>query len=468
MEKTGVGSYFVEVSHRPSSVDGGLQNDSFEGVCPEDVQKDFGQSRRIVSLETVGKDVSWRISSARKSNSRNSDQKYSWNGRVQESSGIASWRILWTKIERKSWYDVGAHFTSAGVVQDKELICGRKLSHVRSQSAVVSSPRTMSSRDQSLRPDTWNFLGISVKRFWQFTCSNQFVNDSSSKVCKSATSRKKNLRGRSPSGKFDRQPCEDYLKGICTKSPCDCWHPPECQFYKSESGRTFGDKCSYAHRQVEGQSSQNTRKDGDKSAVATLKEAPQFGAFFRTQSRRNLCGFYGRAQKSWEQFDEYDSQKLLSVLQTSEKTKVRRSEKSKSKFFISVVPTLWSLRIGLRRRSKDRSDVFRSLFFHQWHLQKTTFHLLLFLTANMQCAFYRREVPSMNDFVAVSHRTIRRVRPRRNWTRDHFARISLEVKVCKGMFWANSDYSHASLNQSGKSIRSINQSSNERMDRSIP
>ena len=68
-------------------------------------------------------------------------------------------------------------------------------------------------------------------------------------------SRKKNLRGRSPSGKFARQPCKDYLKGICTKSLCDYWHPPECRFYKSESGCTFGDKCSFAHRQVEGQPS---------------------------------------------------------------------------------------------------------------------------------------------------------------------------------------------------------------------
>ena len=21
-----------------------------------------------------------------------------------------------------------------------------------------------------------------------------------------------------------------FLKGFCTISPCDCWHPPECQF----------------------------------------------------------------------------------------------------------------------------------------------------------------------------------------------------------------------------------------------
>ena len=92
-----------------------------------------------------------------------------------------------------------------------------------------------------------------------------------------SASRKKSVRGRSPSGKFARQPCKDYLKGICTKSACDCWHPPECQFYKSESGCKFGDKCSFAHRQVEGQPCKKPKMDGDKSAVAAYfwKEPPQ-------------------------------------------------------------------------------------------------------------------------------------------------------------------------------------------------
>ena len=53
-------------------------------------------------------------------------------------------------------------------------------------------------------------------------------------------SRKRNIRGRSPSGKSNRQPCRDFLKGICTKLLRDNWHLPECQFYKSESGCTFG------------------------------------------------------------------------------------------------------------------------------------------------------------------------------------------------------------------------------------
>ena len=87
-----------------------------------------------------------------------------------------------------------------------------------------------------------------------------------------SASRKKNLRGRSPSGKFARQPRRDYLKGICTELPCDYWHPPECQFYKSESGCAFGTKCSFPHWKVEEQPNKRPKKGGDKSAVAKVKD----------------------------------------------------------------------------------------------------------------------------------------------------------------------------------------------------
>ena len=53
---------------------------------------------------------------------------------------------------------------------------------------------------------------------------------------------------------------------------CERWHPPECLFYKFESGCRFGEKCSYAHRQVDEQPSKKVQKNGDKSAVATLNK----------------------------------------------------------------------------------------------------------------------------------------------------------------------------------------------------
>ena len=79
-------------------------------------------------------------------------------------------------------------------------------------------------------------------------------------------------RGRRPSGKMARLPCKDYLKGTCTNSFCEKWHPPGCLLYKSEEECRFGEKCSYAHRQVEEQPGKRSKKKGDKSAVAMLKK----------------------------------------------------------------------------------------------------------------------------------------------------------------------------------------------------
>ena len=67
------------------------------------------------------------------------------------------------------------------------------------------------------------------------------------------SSRTRSPRGRSPSGRTSRWPCKDYLRGTCNNSFCEKWHPPECLFYKTKSGCRFGEKCSFAHRQVDEQ-----------------------------------------------------------------------------------------------------------------------------------------------------------------------------------------------------------------------
>ena len=81
--------------------------------------------------------------------------------------------------------------------------------------------------------------------------------------------------GRSPSGRMFRLPCKDYLTGTCTTPFCDKWHPPVCLFYKTKSGFRFGEKCSYAHRQVDEQPGKRSKKNYDKSAVAMLKKHDQ-------------------------------------------------------------------------------------------------------------------------------------------------------------------------------------------------
>ena len=86
------------------------------------------------------------------------------------------------------------------------------------------------------------------------------------------SSRTRSPRRKSPSGRMSRLPCKDYLKGTCNNSFCERWHPPECLFYKTKSGCRFGEKCSYAHRQVDEQPTKRSKKNDDKSAVAMLKK----------------------------------------------------------------------------------------------------------------------------------------------------------------------------------------------------
>ena len=88
-------------------------------------------------------------------------------------------------------------------------------------------------------------------------------------------SRTPSPRGKSPSGRMSRWLCKDYFKGSGTNTFCKKWHPPECLFHKTKSGFRFWEKCSYAHRQVDEQPSRRFKKNGDKSAVAILKNTRQ-------------------------------------------------------------------------------------------------------------------------------------------------------------------------------------------------
>ena len=63
--------------------------------------------------------------------------------------------------------------------------------------------------------------------------------------------------------------------------PCDCWHPPECQSYQSESGCKFGAECSFPRWKVEEQTNKRPKKGDDKSAVAFVKDVRQLGCVFQ-------------------------------------------------------------------------------------------------------------------------------------------------------------------------------------------
>ena len=68
-----------------------------------------------------------------------------------------------------------------------------------------------------------------------------------------STSRKRSARGRSRTCRVLRHPCRCYLKGTCTRTSCEYWHLPECQFYKNETGCKAGDKCLFPHYKVDEQ-----------------------------------------------------------------------------------------------------------------------------------------------------------------------------------------------------------------------
>ena len=89
-------------------------------------------------------------------------------------------------------------------------------------------------------------------------------------------SRTRSPRGKSPSGRMSRWPCKDYLKGTCNNSS-ERWHPPECLFCKNKNGYLLGEKCSFAHRQVDAQPTKWSKSNNDKSAVALLKKGDWHG-----------------------------------------------------------------------------------------------------------------------------------------------------------------------------------------------
>ena len=75
-----------------------------------------------------------------------------------------------------------------------------------------------------------------------------------------SVSRKRSISGKSNPGVIRRQPCRCYLRGTCTRTPCEYWHPPECQFYETETGCEAGDKCLFPHHEVDEQPNKKPTK----------------------------------------------------------------------------------------------------------------------------------------------------------------------------------------------------------------
>ena len=101
-----------------------------------------------------------------------------------------------------------------------------------------------------------------------------------------SVSKKRCIQGKSNHGAILRQLCRYYLRGACTRWPCEYWHPPECQFYTTETGCKAGNKCLFPYHKVDeqpnkkpkkGHNSHKTRESDEKNAVAIVKIVPQSG-----------------------------------------------------------------------------------------------------------------------------------------------------------------------------------------------
>lgn len=86
-------------------------------------------------------------------------------------------------------------------------------------------------------------------------------------------------KGKSPSGKLNRKPCFNFLKGECNKGKaCDFWHIPVCSFYSQGSCRS-GKQCIFVHdakqlaAQHEEQETAEQKKKRKKAEALAKKKA---------------------------------------------------------------------------------------------------------------------------------------------------------------------------------------------------
>ena len=105
-------------------------------------------------------------------------------------------------------------------------------------------------------------------------------------------SKTRSPRGKSPSGRMFRLPCKDYLKGTCTNSFCEKWHPPECCSTSPRMDADLGKRALMRIAKLNNSLAKRSKKNGDISAVAH----DNWVAYLRIWSRRSLHRFCVRAQ----------------------------------------------------------------------------------------------------------------------------------------------------------------------------
>ena len=166
-----------------------------------------------------------------------------------------------------------------------------------------------------------------------------------------------------------RQPCRYYLEGTCTRTPCEYWHPPECQFYKTETGCEAGDKCLFPHHEVDeepnkkpkkGHYSHKRRENDDKHAVVIVKSVPQLGCV--SQDSEALVSQSGKQPRGNPMQEVLGTVRKVRFAQSTLRQASIPEKKGPSLGKIQVKnphqrsPTLWNLRTDLKKRLQDNSD----------------------------------------------------------------------------------------------------------------
>ena len=119
--------------------------------------------------------------------------------------------------------------------EDKEFaINGKQKDSVREETRVVSSTTGMNVQNRHqkpLHPLSHQHKEVQVHRGNRTSEAGVHLGspiDSRAKTRGGSMSRKRSIRNGSNHGMILRQPCKYFLKGTCTISPCEYWHPPEC------------------------------------------------------------------------------------------------------------------------------------------------------------------------------------------------------------------------------------------------
>ena len=197
-------------------------------------------------------------------------------------------------------------------------------------------------------------------------------------------SRKRSIRGKRNPGLILRQPCRCYLTGTCTRSPCEYWHPPECQFYETESGCTAWDKFLFPHHKVDeqqnkklpkGHCSHKRRKSKDKNAVAIVITVSQLGCV--SQDSEALVSQSGK-QSRGNPMQKVSGPKNTShsVYATSSEYPGKKKEHRLGKMNVKVLHQRSPYAMKLEDRSQEETErQQRCSQSKAWNLAKNIFKL---------------------------------------------------------------------------------------------